>query len=71
MDYSMDYTAAAKDEKTSSHQKDPAAFNLVAAYLKTAGSECADSNQQAYKADENLLAVMIPEQKLPGQETAR
>jgi hypothetical protein len=63
MDYGMDQAAAPEDKETCSDKIDPAAFNLVAANTKTTGSECPDSNQQTYKANENFLADMIIQQE--------
>jgi hypothetical protein len=59
----MDQTAAAKNEKTRTNKKDPAAFNMVAGDIETAGPECPDSNKQTYKSYENFLANMIIKQK--------
>ena len=64
MDYGMDQTAASQDDKAGADKKDPAALDLVAGYPKGAGPECPGSYKQAYYADKNFLAIMVPEQEL-------
>ena len=63
MDYGMDYTAAAEDDKAGTDKEDPAAFLLVRRDFKAAGSECPDGDQQAYGADKKLLDVVILKEK--------
>jgi hypothetical protein len=63
MDYGMDQAAASQDDKAGTHKKDPAALDLIAGYLKAAGPECPDSDQQAYYGDKNFLAVMISQEE--------
>jgi len=63
MDYGVDQTADPKNDKAGADKKDPAALDLVAAYLYAAGSECPGSNQQANYANKNFLAVMVFKQE--------
>lgn len=63
MNYGMDYTAAAEDDKAGTDKEDPVALTLVPSDLKTAGFECPDGDQQTYGADKKFLAVVILKEK--------
>jgi hypothetical protein len=63
MNYGVDYTAAAEDNKAGADKEDPVALLLVSRDVKTAGPECPDGDQQTYGADKKFLAVVILKEK--------
>ena len=66
VDYCMDQAADAKDDKTSSHQKNSAALNIVASNSYAAGPERPICNQKTYKPDQDFFNTMVVEQERPG-----
>ena len=63
MNYGVDYTAAAEDDKAGADKEDSVALALVLRDVKTACSEGPDGDQQTYGADKKFLAVVILKEK--------